>query len=394
MAEGAGGDLMHLTLHLTNACNMRCDYCYAPPPDCGETMSFETARKALELGAKLNGGASCGIVLFGGEPLLAEGLIHEIVDCAAQMQRDGGARFHFKITTNGTLLTPGFVEFSARAGIMTAISFDGVREAHDRHRKFAGGAPSFDVVDRSLRLLVEARPYTSVMTVLNPDTAGLLVESMDYLMELGCRYMIVSMNYAADWTEESFAVLRRQFEELGERYVRWTKEGRKFYFSPFEVKMSSHINCHNYKKERCELSARQISIGPDGSLYPCVQFAKAGRESFWRIGSVESGIDEARRERVRAMSERGKPSCEGCAVEARCNNSCGCLNWQTTGSVEEVSPVLCRYEQMLMPIADRAAERLYKERDPLFLHKHYNAAYPAISLLEDVYAEPRRPSRK
>jgi uncharacterized protein len=36
-----------------------------------------------------------------------------------------------------------------------------------------------------------------------------------------------------------------------------------------------------------------------------------------------------------------------------------------------------------MPIADRVAERLYKKRNPLFLHKHYNAAYPALSLLED-----------
>jgi len=39
---------------------------------------------------------------------------------------------------------------------------------------------------------------------------------------------------------------------------------------------------------------------------------------------------------------------------------------------------------MLIPIADRAAEILYKKRNPLFIQKHYNAAYPLLSLFEDV----------
>lgn len=384
--------MTHLTLHLTDACNMRCDYCYARPPEKSQAMSFDRARKALDFGAKLNPGKSCGIVLFGGEPLLVEPLVREILDYADFLKRARGAVFHFKITTNGTLLTPAFVELCVRRGVLTAISCDGVKEAHDRHRRFADGSPSFDAVSKSLRLLLDALPYSSVMTVVNPDTAPLLAASVESLLDAGCRYLIVSMNYAANWNEESFAVLKGQFEKLGERYVRWTREGRKFYFSPFEVKISSHVNCDSYKKERCELSARQLSVGPDGSLYPCVQFVKAGPESLWRIGSLDEGIDETRREMIRALSEREKSSCEGCAVQKRCNNSCGCLNWQTTGSVETVSPVLCRYEQMLMPIADKAAERLYKERDPLFLHKHYNAAYPALSLLEDAYAEPKRKS--
>ena len=40
---------MHLTLHLTRACNLRCDYCYAPPQgDAG--MSLDVGRDALRLG--------------------------------------------------------------------------------------------------------------------------------------------------------------------------------------------------------------------------------------------------------------------------------------------------------------------------------------------------------
>ena len=62
-------------------------------------------------------------------------------------------------------------------------------------------------------------------------------------------------------------------------------------------------------------------------------------------------------------------------------------NWQTTGTVSEPSPVLCRHERMLVPIADRIGKILYEERSPGFLHKHYNAAYPVLSLIEDARPE-------
>ena len=38
---------------------------------------------------------------------------------------------------------------------------------------------------------------------------------------------------------------------------------------------------------------------------------------------------------------------------------------------------------MLIPLADRIGAVLFAERNPWFLHKHYNAAYPLLSFLED-----------
>ena len=46
--------------------------------------------------------------------------------------------------------------------------------------------------------------------------------------------------------------------------------------------------------------------------------------------------------------------------------------------------MLCRHEQTLIPIADRVAGILYRRNDPLFIQKHYNPAYPVLSLLEDA----------
>ena len=151
------------------------------------------------------------------------------------------------------------------------------------------------------------------------------------------------------------------------------------------MKLSSHIQGEDVCKEHCELGIRQISVDPQGYVFPCVQFTTAGPESRWCIGDVVSGIDEMRRNRLRDESQDEKEPCRQCAIRRRCHNTCGCLNWQTTGSVAQVSPVLCYYEQMLIPIADRIGETLYREQNLLFLNKHYNPAYPMLSLLEDMH---------
>jgi len=346
-------------------------------------MSIQMGRKALDFGVAQSQ-EPCGVVFFGGEPLLQKDTIQDLVAYAAYLESKQGKQLYFKVTTNGVALDDEFLEYSIRHNIFIAMSLDGVREAHDRHRRLSDGSPSFDFLRPRLETLLEARPYSSIIMVVNPDTARFVCDSVRYLMELSCRYLILSLNYNAPWDEADLSVLNRQMEKLGELYIEWTREGRKFYLSPFEVKISSHVNKHCYQKERCELAARQVSVDPQGFLYPCVQFTKAGPSSDWCIGSLDTGIVETRRQALRDQSEAEKEQCSQCAISKRCNNTCGCLNWQTTGTINEVSPVLCRYEQMLLPIADKVARRLYSNRDPLFLHKHYNAAYPILSLLEDT----------
>ncbi len=194
-------------------------------------MSFAIGQQALELGPRLNSG-SCGIVFFGGEPLLYKGLIRELVACGREMERYRAGRFHFKVTTNGTLLDAEFLEFALREDVFVALSFDGTQAAHDAHRRTAGGGGTFELLLPRLRLLLAARPYSSVLMVVNPDTVAHLTESVDFLLEEGARYLIVSLNHAGPWTEEALEVLREEYEKLARRYVGWTRAGRKFYLSP------------------------------------------------------------------------------------------------------------------------------------------------------------------
>jgi len=217
------------------------------------------------------------------------------------------------------------------------------------------------------------------MTV-NPDTVRHYNESVEYLYSLGFRYLICSLNYAADWDDASYDELKRQYKKLADFYYRHTVAEDKFYLSPFEVKISSHIHNKTYCHERCELGQRQLSVAPDGALYPCVQFV--GDEAY-KVGDVFKGIDEEARRRLFLRNEEEKPGCDVCAIRRRCNHYCACLNKQATGSIDAVSEALCAHERIILPIADRVAARLYKKRSPLFIQKQYNDMYPLISLVED-----------
>ena len=362
---------MHLTLHLTDRCNMACRYCYASH---GQTdMTFETATAAIRRCAE---GPNCGIIFFGGEPLLRSDLIWDVIRWC---EREEPHRFHYKVTTNGLLLEEPFLAAAEQHRLHVALSHDGVKATHDRFRLSADGAETFDRLLPKLQMLLARQPYAPVMTTVNPETVATMADSVRWLQGAGVQYIVVSLNYAGQWTDARLRQLKREYLKLEKWHLENYRAERKLYFSPFDTRMSTHI--FGGRGVSCRLGRRQISVGPDGTLYPCVQFL---RRTGYAIGTAGTGIDETRRETIFRANEAEKESCAGCALNGRCHNKCGCLNIQTTGSLSEVPPVLCEHERMVFPIADRLANRLYKERNALFIQRHYNPAFPVLSFLEDL----------
>ena len=253
-----------------------------------------------------------------------------------------------------------------------------MREAHDAARVDAAGRGTWERVEPALRLLLAHQPYAPVMMTVSPGTAGSFAESVLWLRDLGVRYLIPSLDHAAGWTDAAMRVLRRQYRRLARAYVEDHRRGRKFWFAAFDKRIAARI--HPELGCSCRLGRRQISVAPDGTLYPCVQFVG---HPEWAIGSVEGGIDEERREALFRRNEAPKAACAGCALEGRCHNRCACLNFQTTGGLESVPPVLCEHERFLQPLCDEIAATLYAERNPLFLRQHYNPAFSILSVLED-----------
>lgn len=362
---------MHLTLHLTSRCNLACRYCYAARG--GEDMDLATATAAI---AHCATGPQCGIIFFGGEPLLRQDLIWDVI---AWCERNGPERFHYKVTTNGTLLDDAFLDRAVRTRLQVALSHDGVGAAHDACRRRPDGVGTSCELDAALDRLLARQPYAPVMMTVDPATVGHFAASVRWFQSRGVRYLIASLNHAGPWTDDHLRRLEREYLDLESWYEDNHRHERKFYFSPFDKRIASRIIPG--RGHSCQLGRRQISVAPDGGLFPCVQFV--GRDAY-RIGTAAAGLDLVRRDAIHACNEAARPVCAGCALEGRCHNRCGCLNLQVTGRVDGIPAILCEHERMVFPIADRLASRLYRMRDALFLQRHYNPAYPVLSFLEDL----------
>lgn len=351
-------------------------------------MSEEVAHQAVRYISSISP-INTGVVFFGGEPLLCKDVIESTIDECENIQKISNSYFHYKISTNGMLLDSKFLHYANNAGLAIHLSIDGIPDAHDLHRRDIAGNPSFEKVLEKAKLLLQFQPYAAALVVISPETVKHYADSIEFLMQTGFKYLIVSLNYAGNWKNTDLAILKAEYKKLSRLYEQMSRKEKKFYFSPFEVKLSTHIKGKEAHCQRCVLGKNQVSIAPDGSIYPCIQFVGDGvsNKSF-AIGDVWNGIDQAAAEALYQSSQLTNQECSCCALKDRCNHSCSCLNWQTTGAINSVSPIMCESEKILIPIVDEMGHKLYKSNAAIFIQKHYNAVFPLISLMEDAnYAE-------
>lgn len=360
---------MNVTLHLTGSCNFDCDYCYAKSSNL--VMSRETALRAVDFAAG-GGGDNVGLSFFGGEPLLEKRLMFEVVDYCRSIEKKGGPRFYFKISTNGSLVDREVLDLFAGEDFFVSLSCDGCADAHDHHRRFPDGRPSFETVRKMGRLLLEKVPKVIAVMVVTPETSSLFYESVCHLFDEGFRMVMAEPDFSAEWNIESFEILKDRYEKLALWYIELMENKTDFYFSPFDERILSHIRGGYDDNTSCHLGYRDVSIAPDGKLYPCVTFVYASEE--WSIGDVGAGLDEDRRAALHASACNANHSCGDCALKPRCRTWCGCINFRATGDPAAVSSALCTYERMLFPIADRIGTEMHKKKNKFFRKKFYKSA--------------------
>ncbi|HEX2315844.1 MAG TPA: FxsB family cyclophane-forming radical SAM/SPASM peptide maturase [Thermomonospora sp.] len=179
-------------LKIHSRCNLACDHCYVYE---GADQSWRTRPRRMPAAvvaatagriaehARAHGLTEVGVVLHGGEPLLAGG---PAIGRAARLLRAAappGCRVDISVQTNGLLLTEPLLDLLARHDVGVSVSVDGDRAAHDRHRRHADGRGSHAAVMRGLSLL--AGPYRAIYRGLlcTVDLANDPVATYEALLE-------------------------------------------------------------------------------------------------------------------------------------------------------------------------------------------------------------------
>ena len=231
-------------------------------------------------------------------------------------------------------------------------------------------------------MLLKHHPYSIGMSVMNPATIHKAAQTVQFLFNKGFRYITLSLNYSEDapWTENHIAILKKEYEKMADMYIKWTRAEEKFYLSPIDLKIISHIKGKDYAADRIKHTKNQLAIAPDGKIYAVSKFIDNPK---FEIGDVFSGIDKVKSKSAFKEIEAVPSPCKKCAIRSRCNYVHDCIITDGGSISRQLSPVRCAHEQIITPIADYVAETLFNEKNAMFIHKHYNRAYPLWSFLED-----------
>ena len=137
---------VRLTICPTMGCNFDCPYCFEGHRPGAMAPAVQDDVVALAGRMLSASGASALLVTwFGGEPLLAPGVIESLSGRLSALAGASGAEYRASIVTNGYLLTEGAAEMLGRCGVSSAqVTLDGVGAAHDATRHLAGGGPTFE----------------------------------------------------------------------------------------------------------------------------------------------------------------------------------------------------------------------------------------------------------
>jgi uncharacterized protein len=170
LARSLSNERLHLILMPTEACNFRCVYCYEDfKYRRMEPWVVEAVRRWIA--SRAPGLRSLHLSWFGGEPLLARGVIRTLMgDARALHGKYPDLAVTSNATTNGYLLTPAVLTELTDLGVTGyQISFDGPPEYHDRKRVLAGGGPTFDRIWGNLLAAREIARAFSITIRLHVD---------------------------------------------------------------------------------------------------------------------------------------------------------------------------------------------------------------------------------
>jgi uncharacterized protein len=183
-------------LHITNACNLDCPYCYVRKND--EGMDEATGEAAVDVAfrsAVAKGFRTVKLKYAGGEPLLNFSLVRTLHQRAAALSLEYGVDLRAVVLSNGTLLTDEMIDWHLGEGIRLMISLDGVGAAHDAQRPFADGRGSFTCVARSIDRAVARglSPYISI--TVTPQSAEGLVDTVRFVLD---RDLLFNLNFVRE----------------------------------------------------------------------------------------------------------------------------------------------------------------------------------------------------
>ncbi len=337
-------------MHVTNACNLRCPYCYLDKS--GAKMDESTAFAAVEAiinSAVTHGFRAVKLKYAGGEASLNQQLMLQMHAHAETLAQRHGVQLHATLLSNGVRLPPALVDALKDKGIRVMISLDGIGDAHDIQRPFVSGKPSFHHVEKTIARLTaqDHAPHLSI-TVTNLNAAH-LAEVVRFALDRGLTF---SFNFFRDNDcAASFPELRYQekamisalleaFDVIEEYLPVWSVLGS----------ILDRGQLLQPRQRSCGVGQDYVVIDQSGRV------AKCHMEIERSLGDIFSAdpLELVRRDETTTLNllVEEKEGCRDCSWRYWCSGGCSVATFRATGRYDIKSPN-CNIYKAIYPRALR-----------------------------------------
>jgi uncharacterized protein len=351
LRDGHNSTEVHLVeLLVTERCNLGCVYCLAGTNARMPRMTWDTARRAVDLAFAMDEAQVLAFELSGGEPFLEFPLMQKVVAYIRRRQAVDGRPVFLNVQSNGTLLDAERVAWIRDNDIQLGLSFDGSPSAHDRSRPLLGGGRSFDRVVEGMDLLQRAGVSFGALVVLNRWNIANPRELADFLVEngvVGFKLNPVAYLGTARDTWSDIGVTQEEVVEYVRGVARLVaEEGYPLVESnlrtmcEFLVSKRRTTRC---LRGHCGAGDSFQAVSAAGDVYPC---GRATQSPGLRLGSVEDDLrslsQPARTSlviaEIRTRRPEGLDGCATCAYRQLCQAGCSAQAWERYGTVRHRTP--------------------------------------------------------
>ncbi len=335
-------------LHVTNACNLDCPYCYVRKSSAA--MNAEIGLSAVEQifdTAQSNHFTRVKLKYAGGEAFLHFRLIRELHERAQQLSAQTGIALREVVLTNGTLIRPEIADWLAQAKMKVMVSLDGIGEIHDQQRPRVGGGKTFETVERTVDEILRPRGILPdiTITVTGMNARG-IADAVEWAL---ARELPVSLNL---YRQNPLAVSRRELvleeaaivEGMSAAYEVFEKYlPTRPFFDGLLDRVQSTAHTHT-----CGVGISYLVISHQGKVAQCQMHlgeSVSPIENISLLGIVREG-------KLRNLSVDEKEGCRHCAYRYRCSGGCPIETLRATGRFDVSSPN-CGIYRALLPQALR-----------------------------------------
>jgi len=305
-------------LHLTNACNLSCLYCYVhkSPEYMPEHTGLEAVERLIET-TQERGFPRLKLKYAGGEPMLHFSLVKKLGQKARALARQTGIELEQVLLSNGTRISASDVEWFLANQCKLMISLDGLGKAHDRMRPRKNGSGTFERVARTgdeILLPKGMTPFVSItITKMNANSAADAVRwaltrdlpvSLNFYRQPDHRHNQNGLALEDEIIIQGMLAAYQVFEE----YL----PTRPFLNGLLDrAQMNAHLHT-------CGVGQNYIAITHEGKLAQCQMqlHAPVAQSLQGDLLSLVSGGN------IHNISVEEKNSCRDCLYRFRCTGGC------------------------------------------------------------------------